>query len=74
MCRSDIAVWRPSGGAWYVFAAASTAGGEGGDVTFRVAAGSRVDVLHEGRHLDVRDGRFTDRFADGNAVHIYRIT
>jgi len=71
---AEVMAKRGPDGAWYVFAAASTAGGEGGDVTFRVAAGSRVDVLHEGRHLDVRDGRFTDRFADGNAVHIYRIT
>jgi hypothetical protein len=43
-------------------------------VTLRVAAGSKVEVLFEGRSLTVRDGRFEDAFADGNAVHIYRVT
>ena len=63
-----------SDGAWYVFAGASTLGGAGGDVTFRVAAGSTVEVLYENRTLAVTDGRFADTFADGNAVHIYRVT
>ena len=61
-------------GAWYVFAGADTTGTPGGDVTFSVAAGSAVDVLFENRSLTVRDGQFVDAFADGNAVHIYRVT
>ena len=61
-------------GAWYVFAAADTEGAEGGEVTFRVAAGSTVEVVGEQRDLAVRDGRFVDTFADGDAVHVYRVT
>jgi hypothetical protein len=61
-------------GAWYVFAGADTVGENGGDVTFSVAAGSKVEVLYEDRTLAVTDGRFADTFADGNAVHIYKVT
>jgi hypothetical protein len=61
-------------GAWYVFAGADTTGKEGGDVTFSVAAGSMVEVLFESRTLALHDGKFVDAFADGNAVHIYRVT
>jgi hypothetical protein len=59
-------------GAWYVFAAAS--GDHSASVTFTIAAGSSVEVVSEGRRLAVDGGRFVDTFADGNAVHIYRVT
>lgn len=59
-------------GAWYVFAGADTSGG---NVTFTVKAGTHVEVLYEdGRQLTVTKGQFVDTFADGNAVHIYRVT
>ena len=61
-------------GAWYVFAGADTTATPGDDVTLSVAAGSAVDVLFENRSLTVTDGQFVDSFADGNAVHIYRVT
>ena len=61
-------------GAWYAFAGANTVGSEGGDVTFSVAAGSNVDVLFENRKLTLKGDHFVDTFADGNAVHIYRVT
>ncbi len=61
-------------GAWYVFAGATTAGTERSEVTFTVAAGSTVDVLYEDRQLTVKDGQFVDALADGNSVHIYRVT
>jgi hypothetical protein len=32
-----------------------------------------VTVIDEDRTIPVTDGAFTDTFADGNAVHIYRI-
>jgi len=63
----------PDGG-WYVLAAADAAEVDGAEVTFRVAAGSTVEVVGEGRDLAVRDGRFVDTFADGDAVHVYRVT
>ena len=61
-------------GAWYVFAGANTTATEGGGVTFRVVAGSTVDVLYEDRKLTIKNGQFLDSFADGNSVHIYRVT
>jgi hypothetical protein len=61
-------------GAWYVFAGADTTVPGGVDVTVRVAAGSAVETLFENRNLAVADGEVVDTFADGNAVHIYRVT
>jgi hypothetical protein len=43
-------------------------------VSFTVVAGSTVEVMYEGRTRPITSGQFTDSFADGNAVHIYRIT
>jgi hypothetical protein len=34
---------------------------------------ARARVLYEARSIRIRGGRFTDSFADGNAIHIYRI-
>lgn len=42
-------------------------------VTFTVP-GQRVRVVDEDRELSITAGRFTDTFADQNAVHIYRIS
>ena len=58
-------------GAHYIFAGsrenvASTA-------TFSVASGQTATVVGEGRSIAITNGRFTDSFANGNAVHIYRI-
>ena len=58
-------------GAWYVFAGSTNTGGT---ATFTVAAGSTVEVLYEGRSLRVNGNQFSDSFANGNSVHIYRIT
>jgi hypothetical protein len=63
-----------SDGAWYVFAGADTTAKVGGDVTFSVAAGSTVEVLNENRRLTVTDRQFVDTFADGNSIHVYRVT
>jgi hypothetical protein len=61
-------------GAWYVFAGAATLGTDSAEATFRVAAGTTAEVVHEGREIEIVDSRFEDTFADGNAVHVYRIT
>jgi hypothetical protein len=61
-------------GAWYVFAGANTTAKVGSDVTFSVAAGSTVEVLNENRRLTATDRQFVDTFADGNAIHVYRVT
>ncbi|MGW8178673.1 MAG: hypothetical protein ACWGQW_07910, partial [bacterium] len=44
-----------------------------GNTTIDVAAGSSVEVLGEGRTIDVNDGTFVDSFATSNAVHIYKV-
>ena len=54
-----------------IIAGATTA--TGGSGTFTVS-GTSVQVLFEGRTIPVVGGQFTDSFADGNAIHIYRIT
>ena len=58
-------------GAWYVFAGSTNSGGT---ATFTVATGSTVEVLYESRSLSMNGNQFTDSFANGNAIHIYRIT
>jgi hypothetical protein len=71
---ADAMAKRGPDGAFYVFAGAHTAGRAGGDVTFTVAGGTDVEVLFEDRRLTVRDGELVDTFADGDAVHIYKVT
>lgn len=70
--RVNVMAKRGPDGAWYVFAGSAQPGAQ--NVTFTVAAGSRVEVMFEGRTLPLSGGRFSDSLADGNAVHIYRIT
>jgi hypothetical protein len=58
-------------GTHYIFAGsrenvASTA-------TFSVASGQTATVVGEGRSIPITNGRFTDSFANGNTIHIYRI-
>jgi hypothetical protein len=43
------------------------------DPTFTVRSGSEAAVEGEGRTIPIVNGQFTDHFADGNAIHIYRI-
>lgn len=46
----------------------------GGQAEFHTSCGgSSAVVIDENRTLSVTDGKFTDAFADGNAVHLYRI-
>ncbi len=56
----------------YVFA-----GSAGGQVEgrFKVpcVGDTRASVVDENRTVPVRNGSFSDNFADGNAIHIYRI-
>ena len=55
----------------YVFAAARS----GGSATFSMpcVGNATATVVGENRTVPVTNGSFTDCFADGNAVHIYRI-
>jgi hypothetical protein len=62
-------------GSLYVLAGSAQAGQQ--DAIFQLAclagAGAAVTVLDENRTVAMADGAFSDHFADGNAVHLYRI-
>jgi hypothetical protein len=64
---------RYSDGRLYVVGGSAQAGPQ--QVTFRLSCvdDATVTVVDEDRTLTVRSGMFTDSFADGNAVHVYRI-
>ncbi|GAA1956392.1 hypothetical protein [Agromyces allii] len=56
-----------------VFAGATRA--NDGDVSFTIGCRSATSalVVGEDRSIPIVDGRFSDRFADGDAVHVYRL-
>ena len=58
-------------GQFYVFAASTSANGQQLPVT--VKSGTSAEVLGENRTVPVVDGVISDWFADGNAVHVYKI-
>jgi hypothetical protein len=59
-------------GKFYVFAGADRGGGSA-TFSIRCAGNATAAVLGESRSVPVRNGSFTDQFADKNAIHIYRI-
>jgi hypothetical protein len=67
------AVTKYHDGSLYVLSGANTAGGGSAAFTVRCAADQQVTVLDESRTVRLRDGRFEDAFADGDAVHLYQV-
>jgi hypothetical protein len=61
------------GGHFYVLAGANTASAQTATFSLPCVGGASVTVLNENRTLPVTGGTFTDKFADGNAVHLYRV-
>ena len=59
-------------GHFYVFAG-SAGSGVSGRFSLPCIGDASATVLNEGRSIPVTGGSFTDSFADGNAIHIYRI-
>jgi hypothetical protein len=59
------------GGANYVFAIAMRNGET--SATFNVTSGNSVEVLGEGRSINMTNGKFSDDFSP-YSVHIYKIT
>ncbi|WP_226761618.1 hypothetical protein [Arthrobacter sp. SO3] len=70
----DAAV-KVHGGALYVFAGSAQAGALQAEFTLGCLPGAAVTatVLDENRTVTLSNGTFRDTFADGNAVHLYRI-
>jgi hypothetical protein len=56
----------------YVFAG-STGSGSTASVSIPCVGNATATVLGESRSVPVSNGTFSDQFADGNAIHIYRI-
>ena len=61
------------GGHFYVFAGSAQNVASTGSFSIRCVGKATAKVLGENRKIPVRRGSFSDSFADGNAVHIYRI-
>jgi len=58
-------------GQFHVFAGSTST--TSGATTFTVATGTTATVLGENRTISIVGGKFTDTFADSNAVHLYQI-
>ena len=66
-----MAKW--SGGHFYVFAGSAQNAESIGSFAIPCVGKATATVVGEGRAIPVEGGAFSDTFADGNAVHIYRI-
>jgi hypothetical protein len=63
---------KKAGGHLYVFAGSAGSPVEG-RFSLPCVGNAQAAVVGENRTIPVRGGSFTDHFADGNAIHIYRI-
>jgi hypothetical protein len=61
------------GGHFYVFAGSAENAASTGAFSIPCVGHATATVVGEGRSIPVIRGSFSDSFADGNAVHIYRI-
>jgi hypothetical protein len=66
-----MAKWQ--GGHFYVFAGTAGTTSATGSLAIPCVGSATATVVGENRTIPVSGGAFTDSFADGNAVHIYRI-
>ncbi|WP_344131604.1 hypothetical protein [Luedemannella flava] len=60
-------------GHFYILAGSAEAAGGKATLSLPCVGNATVTVLDENRTLQMITGMFTDDFADGNAVHIYRV-
>jgi hypothetical protein len=60
-------------GKFFLFAGNKTNAARSATFRARCFGRASAKVLGEGRRIRIVGGRFTDRFATGNAIHIYRI-
>ena len=71
--RATKAMVKWQGGHFYVFAGSARHVSSTGSFSIPCVGAATARVIGEKRAIPVRRGSFTDSFADGNAVHIYRI-
>ena len=71
--RTGAARWlhKVYSGQNYLLAGSAGVGSQ--QITFTVPTGSTATVLDESRSIPIVGGAFTDTFADGNAIHLYRL-
>lgn len=62
-----------SGGHFYILAGARVTTAQTATFSLPCVGSARVTVLNENRTLNAGNGTFSDRFGDGNAVHVYRV-
>ncbi|GAA4471103.1 hypothetical protein GCM10023094_01140 [Rhodococcus olei] len=60
-------------GSFYLLAGSKRAEDTDAVVTLSCGGATSVEVVDENRTIPVSDGAFRDDFADGNAVHLYRV-
>jgi hypothetical protein len=60
-------------GHFYVLAGSTALGAVTASLTLPCVGDASISVLNENRTLQTSNGAFTDRFADPDAVHIYRV-
>lgn len=70
--KVDLAV-KIHDGSFYVLAASTQPGSQTVAFTSTCRSGQVATVLGEDRAVPIENGGFSDTFADGNTVHIYRI-
>jgi hypothetical protein len=66
-----MAKWQ--GGKFYVFAGNRGANAVSTTFDLPCVGNATATVVDESRQIPVVNGKFSDQFADGNAIHIYRI-
>ena len=71
-CKAKKKRCKKAKGHLYVFAG-SAGSSVNGRFSLPCVGGAKAAVLGENRTIPVRGGSFSDHFADGNAIHIYRI-
>ena len=71
--RATKAMVKWQRGHFYVFAGSAENVGSTGSFSIPCVGNATARVVGENRKIPVRRGSFRDSFADGNAVHIYRI-
>jgi hypothetical protein len=67
------AMMKWDGGRFYVFAGSSENASSTGTFSLPCIGNASATVVGESRSVPVTNGQFSDQFADGNAIHIYRI-